>query len=72
MIKPDVIEKFFDGCPLHIGATRRNFPIAMSMCLLVAHDYLTKSPSPCLRGSTFLTNQAGNEQLFEVGGSHES
>lgn len=66
MIKPDVIEKFFDGCPLHIGATRRNFPIAMCMGLRIAHDDVSKSPSPCLRGSTFLTNQAGDEQMFKV------
>lgn len=66
MIKPDVIEKFFDSGTLHIGAARRDFPIAVCMCLRVPHYDLTKSPLPCLRGATSLTNQAGDEQLFEV------
>lgn len=70
MIKPDFIEKLLDCSSLHIGATRRDFPIAMRMCPRVAHDDPTKSLPPCLRGAPSLANETGDEELFEVCGSH--
>ena len=66
MFKPNLIENFLDGRTLRIGAGWRDFPVAVCVCPRIAHDNLTKSPPPCLRGATFLTNEAGDQEVFEV------
>lgn len=70
MFKSHIVEQPLNRSALRIGATQLDIPIAMGMRLGVAHDYLAKRPLPCLRIPAPFPDEAGNEQVFEVGGRH--
>ena len=70
MFKSHVVEQPLNRGALCIGAVRSEIPIAVGMRLRVAHDDLAKRALPCLGGATPLPDKAGDQQLFEIGGSH--
>jgi len=70
MLKSHIVEKPLDCGALRIGTAQSDIPIAMGVCLRVAHDNLAKRPLPCLRSAASLADEAGDKQLFEVGGCH--
>lgn len=70
MLKTDIVKQLLDSSALRIGSAQSDIPVAMGMRLRVAHDHPAKRLLPCLRGATFLSDEASDKQLFEVGGGH--
>jgi hypothetical protein len=70
MLKSHIVEQTLYRSPLCIGAAWYNIPITVRMRRGVADDHLAKRPMPCLRSAASISDEAGDKQLFEVGGGH--
>lgn len=70
MLKSHIVEQTLNRGILRIGAARSDVSSTVGMRDRVVHDYPAKRPPPCLRSTAPLSYKAGDEQLFEVVGSH--